>query len=90
MKLYAKNKYLVVELPKEEKTEVNPLSSFMASVEKKRWDLATVLDAHPDSDFYIEIGNRVLFQGHLLETFNIDDQVYHIIPESAVYGVFGE
>ncbi len=90
MKLYAKNKYLVVELPKEEKTESNPLSSFMSSVEKKRWDVATIVDADYDSEFYDNIDDRVLFQGHLLETFNVDDQVYHIIPESAVYGVFGE
>lgn len=87
MKLFAKNNYLIVE-PETQKEEPNPLSGFISSAGYKQQNVAKIIDACWDSKFNNDIGNKVLFQSHLLETFNIDGTVYYIIPESSVYGVF--
>lgn len=89
MRLFAKNNYLIVEI-EEQKVEENPLSAFINSstTNSKSHNVAKIIDAVWDSKFHNDIGSKVLFQSHLLEIFNIDGQVYHIIPESAVYGVF--
>jgi co-chaperonin GroES (HSP10) len=87
MRLFAKNNYLIVEI-ESQKAETNPLSGFISAQGLKTHNVAKIIDSCYEGKFSNEIGNKILFQSHLLETFNIDGETYHILPEGAVYGVF--
>lgn len=88
MRLFAKNNYLIVEI-ENQKEDTSPLSGFISTAGIKNPNTAKIVDAG-DSKFKNDIGSKILFQSHLLESFNVDGNIYHIIPESAVYAVFGE
>lgn len=89
MKFYARNRYLVIEVQKEEERH----SGIMLPEDYKKkisHKVGKILDAPQNSEFRYDIGCKVLFAAGLMEEFEVDGQTVTVIPESVVYGVFRE
>jgi len=90
MHFYPRNKYLYVELLKEEKVEDNGIR-FVLPDDYKRKDgpLQTVrlLKACEGSSYVNDEQKLLVVPSHLIENLEMEGQTFNIVPENAVYGV---
>lgn len=88
MNFYSRNRNLVIELEEEKQQQQNGV--FLPDDYVKvasRLKVAKIVNASV-GQFQHDIGNYVLFETHLMQSFDYEGKTYTIIPESAVYGVF--
>jgi len=88
MNFYSRNRNLVIEVEDEKQQQQNGV--FLPDDYVKaasRLKVAKVIDAQ-SGQFQHDVGSYVLFEAHMMQTFDHEGKKYSIIPESAVYGVF--
>jgi co-chaperonin GroES (HSP10) len=91
MKLYARNRNLVIELEEEKKkTESGVLVPDEYVKVETGYKVGKILDSQKDSQFEYDKNCYVVFASHMIQTFEFCGQKFTTIPESAVYGVFRE
>ena len=90
MHFYPRNKYLYVQVQKEEKVE-DTGSHFILPDDYKRKDgplqIVKLLRASEGSSYVNDEDKLLVVPSHLIENLEMDGQVFSVVSESAVYGV---
>ncbi len=90
MNFYARNKNLVIKL-EEEKQEKDSGILIPEDYQKTKLPgmrVAKLLSASGDSQFSYDIGDYIMFESHMMQSFQHNGKTFTVVPESSVYGVF--
>ncbi len=86
--LYPLNKYMVVELLEESRTNSGVLVPESAKIDNSAFKLVRILEPHATSQLIK--GMRVLVPSHMIEEASFFGNTYYLITENNVVGFYSE
>ena len=92
MNLYPRNRHLVVELI-EEKEEAEKSSVLLPEGYKKEkppYAQARVKEVSPDCTSNFSKGDKIVIEGSMLQTIQINESDFYLVLENYVYGVLSD